>query len=230
MINRAKVIEQEINNFHINVNKNVDKDNSFFYKGPFITGKFNSPKYLFLSINPGYGINEWDQREKLNFVHQNFTEEPCKYLEEYQCSCKLGSKIKQILLKDDASLFEHCVETYMTSFFSTPDVNILDKQLALLDKIDLEKHQEIMNKIIDFSLDLNPDHIICIGFKAFDEAVSKFKLDDVETLREKNRRFYASATLSTKRKNITVHGVIHLSGGMPSNNMTNEIKNIFDRI
>jgi hypothetical protein len=235
MLNRAKVIEREINDFHINVNKKVDEDNRFYYKGPFITGQLNTPKYLFLSINPGYGQDEWEQREKYNFIQQDFIEEPCKYLEEYQSKSKLASKIKDLLLNNDERLFEQCTETYMTSFFSTPNVNVLNKQLSLLDKDDIEKHNDLMNEILSFCLDLNPDHIICIGFQAFEAALAKFDLKNCEpSLWDENskqkRRYYISAKILLNSKEITIHGLRHLSGGRLSHYMMTEIKNIFDQI
>lgn len=217
-------------------NQYLPKNNQLFFSGDIFTGKAGNPEILFLSINPGFLQSDWDEYQK-SLSKSNVTEfmlKPCKYIMEYKRNAKLATKIADVILNNDITKYDNCGETYIKSFFATPDEATLNKQLSLLPSNLQQQHQEMMQEYQKFILEtIQPKHIICIGMTVFNQVKNVLKITNQDitdntyaTTAGNNRVFYKVA----KYNDIHIHGMLHLSGAHIATVAIDNITNIFKEL
>lgn len=187
------------------------KGHKVHYEGPFITGKLENPKILFLSINPGGG----DETVTKN----DFKKVKFKHLDERY---PLAKELEYIFGRN---ILENSCETYMESFFATVGKTALNELLARFDKESRKEHDELCEKMLELALETKPKMIVIIGLGSFgyfcDKDENKLKPNNEKP--DSERRYL----LSTEYNGIPVYGIIHLSGARPSNAMKDELQRFF---
>jgi hypothetical protein len=223
-------LQSQIFDFLEAANRELPQELALCYGGAFLTGKTTNPEYLFLGINPGHG--KWNERPR-TFSRLPFAEAPCKFIEELEDDLRLAQRVVKIVLSGDASRLAACTETSVRSFFATPDVKILDQQLAALRPSGLEKrHQKLMAEALPLILEtLSPKQIVCIGMTSFQSLVNLagekgqcIEMKSEKSASGKSDPVYYKKTLI---HGIPVHGVLHLSGAYLSNAMVESLESIF---
>lgn len=219
--------QDQINEFLTKANAALPNDNPMYFDGRFITGRINNPDILFLGINPGHG--DWGSLEnRKKFTKQiPFEELPCKYIDGFTNKEALAKRIVNIICDDDISKLDNCAETSYFSYFATPDVKVLKAQLNALPKHLKKEHQELIDmQIIE---EVKPKNIVCIGLRAFNDLTKLYpnaELEEIKSVPSKSgktiRTYYKRSSIGQ----IPVHGLIHLSGAHPSNEMLEDIKEI----
>ncbi len=123
-------IQKGIYDFRDAANVTLTKEQRMFYSSNFVTGQIARPNFLFLGINPGFGRNEWPDRDIGS--RRSVVAQPIKFLAEYEEGASLARKIVEVLFDGDVSGLNNCAESSVRSFFATPDVKVLDQQLTAL--------------------------------------------------------------------------------------------------
>lgn len=218
--------------FMSQANQLLPAGNKMFFNGNIISGNINNPQVLFLSINPGYHEDNWDEEQQNNkILNGDFAINECKYLHENAENKKLAKQITNIVLNDNVKHYNHCAETYITSFFNTPNERVLNQQLAILKPELKAEHYNIMSDYTKYLLNnLLPNNIVCIGFNVFKRTLdalgispSDVKFETYKTASGRDRVFYKSV----RHENTLIHGVLHLSACHISSVGVDKMREIF---
>ena len=208
----------------------VPQGDALFYSGSFMTGQMAAPELLLLGINPGHG--DWNNRKRL-FPRQPFAPRACKFVAEYEDRAPLATAIVDILLGRDSARLAHCAETSVQSFFGTPDVGILKRQLGHLAKAGLlERHNAMMaSAVTRIIAECQPREIVCIGLTTFHSLCRLLGLNG-QPLEMRSEKSASGKTEPVYYKRaefdrIAIHGTLHLSGGRPSASMLKDLQTIF---
>jgi hypothetical protein len=180
---------------------------------------------LFCGINPGFGSLDWPSRS-VRSGHRELVPSPCKYIEEFSEGFSLGEAIVEVVFDGDASRLGQCAETNLRSFFATPNQGILAGQLNRQSPGWRNRHDNMMSSYIDFlSSELRPRRFICFGVGVFDQIVAMMQLkpDEASFAPDLKRRFFLKSEIA----GIPFYGLIHLSGGRPSNAMKDWLRSYF---
>ena len=164
-------------------------------------------------------------------LNGDFAINECKYLHEYAENKKLAKQITNIVLNDNVKYYNHCAETYITSFFNTPNERVLNQQLAILKPELKAEHYNIMSDYTKYLLNnLLPNNIVCIGFNVFKRTLdalgispSDVKFETYKTASGRDRVFYKSV----RHENTLIHGVLHLSACHISSVGVDKMREIF---
>lgn len=220
-------LQDEIYDFLEDANQILPESDALYYGDTFLSGKIERPDILFLGINPGF--KGWESRPR-QFTRRPFQPSACKYIEEHQDGRRLARRIVDIILAGDAQRLKACAETSVSSFFGTPNAEVLNHQLSLLRPSGLaDRHEAMMTKALAAILDfVSPQEIICIGVTTFDKFVKSHGIRDrdIETAPKApgdNCRHYMRTTMD----GIPVHGVYHPSGRYLSTTMSASMREIF---
>lgn len=223
--------------FVVTANNILPSCNKMFFSGDIYSGILDHPEVLFLSINPGFSIDDWESVQRNAQINNNavkFDIKPCKYnILDPKEKFPLASKITSIILNGDNSKYDKCGETYLKSFYATPTEGELKKQLQALPPELMQEHNNIMLNYVEFLLNnISSKNIICIGMNVFQNTIDilginakDVKLETYKTSSGKDRVFYKSI----KHKNTLIHGILHLSACHISTVGINNMREIFKK-
>lgn len=237
--------QQLINNFLIRANGILPEDDPLFFSGHYLTGQTENPDILFIGINPGH--RQWQDltaRKAMTQI-QPYQQVPCKYIEESQSGNRFAKRVLDIVCDGDMSKLEHCAETSLLSYFASPTESVMKQQINQLPKAMQAQHRALTELNIEL---IQPKHIVCIGWRTFDEFIQRYGNLDEGT--KSVRAFLASNSntvakqlpiaingkdidlkmmdyyIRTEVAGIPVHGVRHFSTPL-SRTMLEDMKAIF---
>ncbi|WP_131667923.1 hypothetical protein [Psychrobacter pygoscelis] len=227
--------QQRINDFLRRANQVLPEDNPLYFSGHYITGQTKNPDILFIGINPGH--RQWHNlpARKANTRLVPYQSQPCKYIEELQLGNRFAKRVLDIACGGDLSKLEHCAETSLLSYFASPTESVVKAQIKKLPKDMQAEHRELTH--LDFAA-INPKHIVCIGWRTFDEFIKRYhpKLDSRTEITSKQLPIAINGTgkdvkmmdyyARTEIDGIPVHGVRHFSTPL-SRAMLDDMKAIF---
>ena len=227
--------QQCINDFLSRANQSLPDDNPLFFSGSYISGQTYNPDILFIGINPGH--RQWYDlpARKANTRLVPYQSQPCKYIEESQSGNRFAKRVLDIACGGDIHKLNRCAETSLLSYFASPTESVVKAQIKQLPKDMQAEHRALTH--LDFAA-INPKHIVCIGWRTFDEFIKLYhpKLDSRTELAAKQlpiaingkdkdvkmMDYYAR----TEVDSIPVHGVRHFSTPL-SRAMLEDMKAIF---
>lgn len=229
--------QQQINDFLTRANPYLD-DNPLFFAGHFITGKLNRPDILFSGINPGHRYWHDLTARQNNTKLVDFKRLPCKFIEDAAHGNRFARRVIDVACLGDAAKLERCAETSLLSYFASPNERVVKAQLKKLPKAMQLEHQELTQLPIE---QIAPKHIVCIGWRTFDEFIKRYQTPRKSRSEMQSRQLPirvtkdSSATklmdfyVKTDVSGIPVHGVRHFSTPL-SHEMLSELKQIFSEI
>lgn len=236
--------QQRINDFLIRTNQILPCDNPLFFSGSFISGQTENPDILFIGINPGH--RQWDDLvgRQANTKRVSFQPQPCKFITASQEGNRFAKRVIDIACDGNIHKLNRCAETSLLSYFASPTESVVKAQIKQLPKAMQKEHRELIE--LDFTA-INPKHIVCIGWRTFDEFIKRYGNDkskdgDKESCEgrsamqtkqmpiaingkgsaEKMMDYYARTVVA----GIPVHGVRHFSTPL-SRAMLEDMKAIF---
>ncbi|PNK60944.1 hypothetical protein [Psychrobacter sp. FDAARGOS_221] len=202
--------QQQINTFVAEANTLL-ADNPLCYTGHFISGQPLRPDILFVSINPGHSNREnWEDIEarQAQAVVMDFEVVDCKYIADAARGSRYANRIVDVICGGDVSRLKHCAETSFVSYFAAPKEAVLQAQLSELPEPMQQIHDELTRLAIE---QINPKHIICMGWRSFDRFLQHYGEGNEITVHKlplmgKMEDYYAT----TEVNGVTVHGLRHL--------------------
>ena len=202
--------QRRINEFVSRANLILGND-PLCYTGNFITGQTQYPDLLFVSINPGHSNREdWGDIEarRAQAVVKDFEETPCKYISDVERGSRYANRIVEIICGGDISRLQRCAETSFVSYFAAPKEAVLQAQLAELPEEMQAEHRALTQLDIE---QIQPKHIICMGWRAFDRFLEQYGEGHEITVKKlplmgEMEAYYAY----TQVAGVTVHGLRHL--------------------
>ncbi|WP_169392475.1 MULTISPECIES: hypothetical protein [Psychrobacter] len=229
--------QQQINDFLTRANPYLD-DNPLFFAGHFITGKLYHPDILFIGINPGHRYWQDLTARQNNTKLVNFKSLPCKFIEDAAHGNRFARRVIDVACLGDAAKLERCAETSLLSYFASPTESVVKAQLKKLPKAMQLEHQELMQLPL---AQIAPKHIVCIGWRTFDEFIKRYQIPRKSRSDMPSRQLPIRVTkdssssklmdfyVKTEVNGIPVHGVRHFSTPL-SHEMLSELKQIFSDI
>lgn len=228
--------QQHINNFVRRANAILPLDNPLYFDGHFISGQTYHPDILFIGINPGH--RDWDNIEGRRASTQliGYRPIPCKYIVEAESGNRFAQRIINVVCDNKASRLEHCAETSLLSYFASPREHVVQKQIKALPKAMQQEHKQLTTLPLE---QVRPKHIVCIGWRTFDEFIKRYAQNSDEPLSrastkklpirmkgvDKMMDYYSRVELD----GTIVHGVRHFSTPL-SRAMIDDLKAIFKSI
>ena len=228
--------QQHINDFVRRANAILPLDNPLYFDGRFISGQTYRPDILFLGINPGH--RDWDniegRRDNSRLIpYQNI---PCKYIAEAEAGNRFAKRVIDVVCDSEVRRLEHCAETSLISYFASPREHVIQKQIKALPKPMQREHKQLATLPLER---LRPKHIICIGWRTFDEFMNRYAQHlDTPMSRASAKKlpiqmkgvnkmmdYYTRVELD----DIIVHGVRHFSTPL-SHAMIDDLKIIFKSV
>ncbi|WP_438012202.1 hypothetical protein [Psychrobacter raelei] len=202
--------QRRINEFVARANVVLGND-PLCYTGNFISGQIQRPDLLFVSINPGHSNREdWGDIEarRAQAVVQDFKAVPCKYIADAARGSRYAQRIIDVICLGESERLNHCAETSFVSYFAAPKESVLQAQLAELPEEMQREHHALTQLDIDR---IEPKHIICMGWRAFDRFLAQYGDGQEITIKKlplmgKMESYYAY----TEVAGIPVHGLRHL--------------------
>lgn len=193
--------QQRINDFLIRANQILPCDNPLFFSGSFISGQTENPDILFIGINPGH--RQWHDLvgRQANTKLVSFQPQPCKFITASQEGNRFAKRVIDIACDDDIHKLNHCAETSLLSYFASPTESVVKAQIKQLSKDMQKEHRELTE--LDFTA-INPKHIICIGWRTFDEFIKHYSNDNTKDSDEENRE--GRPAMETKQMPIAING------------------------
>lgn len=229
--------QQQINDFLTRANPYLG-NNPLFFAGHFITGKLNNPDILFIGINPGHRYWHDLTARQNNTKLVDFESLPCKFIEEAAIGNRFARRVIDVACLGDAAKLERCAETSLLSYFASPNERVVKAQLKKLPKAMQLEHQELMQLPLE---QIAPKHIVCIGWRTFDEFIKRYQNPPKSRSEMPSRQLPIRVTkdssstklmdfyVKTEVGGIPVHGVRHFSTPL-SREMLSELKQIFGDI
>ena len=228
--------QQHINDFLHRANTLLPADNPLYFDGHFISGQTDHPNILFIGINPGH--RDWDNiaGRRANTRLIPYQSIPCKYITEATMGNRFAKRVIDVVCNGKASRLNHCAETSLLSYFASPTERVVKAQIKPLPKEMQIEYKQLTQLPIE---QINPKHIVCIGWRTFDEFIKRYAQNTDSTTRrlstkkrpirmqgvDKMMDYYAK----TEINGITVHGVRHFSTPL-SRAMLDDMKAIFQTI
>ncbi|WP_296243713.1 MULTISPECIES: hypothetical protein [unclassified Psychrobacter] len=228
--------QQHINDFVRRANAILPLDNPLYFDGHFISGQTYRPDVLFIGINPGH--RDWDniegRRAGIKLIDYHST--PCKYIAEAEAGNRFAKRIINVVCDNEVSRLKHCAETSLLSYFASPREHVVQKQIKALPKAMQREHKQLTELPLE---QLRPRHIVCIGWRTFDEFMNRYaqhadtSISRASTKKlpiqmkgvEKMMDYYSRVEL----EGISVHGVRHFSTPL-SHAMLDDLKTIFKSV
>ena len=163
--------QQCINNFLIRANAILPSDDPLYFDGHFISGQTRDPDILFVGINPGH--RDWSNIESRCHHSQLIPYEaiPCKYIAEAETGNRFAKRIINVVCDNEISRLDHCAETSLLSYFASPREHVVQKQIKALPKVMQLEHAQLTELPIHH---IKPKHIVCIGWRTFDEFMKRY--------------------------------------------------------
>jgi hypothetical protein len=202
-----------------------DELNEKLYYEQCYSGALNDVEALFCGINPGFSNTDWPNRSTQN-GHRKLALSPCKYIEGLDEGWELSKAIVDVVLAGDAARLERCAETSLRSFFATPDEKTLARQFRSLSADWRSRHDKMMLEYLDFlALEIRPRRFICFGIGVFYSIAATLGLAHDRGIFSPDfgRRYFLKAEI----QGIPLYGLIHLSGGRPTNGMKDWLREYF---
>lgn len=228
--------QQHINNFVRQANAILPLDNPLYFDGHFISGQTYRPDILFIGINPGH--RDWENIEGrlADTCLIDYRSIPCKYIVEAEAGNRFAKRIINVVCDNDASRLERCAETSLLSYFASPREHVVQKQIKALPKAMQREHKQLTELPLE---QLRPKHIVCIGWRTFDEFINRYAQHTVTSISrastkklpiqmkgvDKMMDYYSRVELD----GIIVHGVRHFSTPL-SHAMLDDLKTIFKSV
>lgn len=228
--------QQLINDFVRRANAILPLDNPLYFDGHFISGQIYRPDILFIGINPGH--RDWSNIEgrRADTCLIDYRSLPCKYIAEAEAGNRFAKRIINVVCDNEVSRLEHCAETSLLSYFASPREHVVQKQIKSLPKAMQHEHKQLTTLPLE---QLRPKHIVCIGWRTFDEFISRYaKHADSSMNRASTKKlpiqmkgvdkmmdYYTRVELD----GIVVHGVRHFSTPL-SHDMLDDLKTIFKSV
>ena len=228
--------QEHINDFVRRANAILPLDNPLYFDGHFISGQTYRPDILFIGINPGH--RDWDniegRRENTRLIpYQSI---PCKYIAEAEAGNRFAKRIISVVCDNKADRLEHCAETSLLSYFASPREHVVQKQIKALPKAMQLEHKQLTTLPLE---QMRPKHIVCIGWRTFDEFMKRYAQNSDMVMRrtstkklpiqmkgvDKMMDYYTRVELG----GIIVHGVRHFSTPL-SHAMIDDLKTIFKSV
>lgn len=202
--------QQRINEFVSRANDILGND-PLCYTGHFITGQPSQPNLLFVSINPGHSNREdWGDIEarRAQAVVKDFEVTECKYIKDTERGSRYANRIVDVICGGNIERLHHCAETSFVSYFAAPKEQVLQAQLSELPAEMQAEHQALTRLDIE---QIQPKHIICMGWRAFDRFLEHYGDGSEITVQKlplmgNMEAYYAY----TQVAGIPVHGLRHL--------------------
>ena len=193
--------QQHINDFISRANQILPEDNPLFFSGSFMSGQTKRPDILFIGINPGH--RQWQNiaARKANTQLVAYKASPCQYIEDAKGGNRFAKRVIDIACDGDSDRLTHCAETSLLSYFASPTESVIKAQLKQLPKPMQEEHRQLME--LDF-IAINPKHIVCIGWRTFDEFIKRYSTPDMINGYQAGRMGHAH--LATKQAPIAING------------------------
>ncbi len=229
--------QQQINDFLTRANSYLE-GNPLFFAGHFITGKLNNPDILFIGINPGHRYWHDLTARQNNTKLVNFKSLPCKFIEDAAHGNRFARRVIDVACLGDSEKLEHCAETSLLSYFASPTESVVKAQLKQLPKSMQLEHQALTQLPL---AQIAPKHIVCIGWRTFDEFIKRYQNPRKSRSEMPSRQLPIRVTkdssssklmdfyVKTEVGGIPVHGVRHFSTPL-SREMLAELKQIFSDI
>ena len=164
--------QQHINDFVSRANQSLPEDNPLFFSGSFISGQTERPDILFIGINPGH--RQWQDlaARKANTKLVAYEPSPCKYIEDAKCGNRFAKRVIDIACLGQVERLKHCAETSLLSYFAIPTESVIKAQIKQLPKPMQNEHRRLTE--LDLNA-VNPKHIVCIGWRTFDEFIKRYE-------------------------------------------------------
>ncbi|MCC3345509.1 hypothetical protein [Psychrobacter sanguinis] len=202
--------QRRINQFVAEANL-ILGENPLCYTGNFITGQPTHPDMLFVSINPGHSNREdWGDIEarRAQAVVKEFEITECKYIGDVKRGSRYANRIVDVICGGDINRLKNCAETSFVSYFAAPKEEVLQAQLLALPAEMQAEHHALTQLDIE---QIQPKHIICMGWRSFDRFLDQYGEGQEITLRQlplmgKMETYYAY----TEVAGVPVHGLRHL--------------------
>lgn len=202
--------QQQINRFVTAANTYLSND-PLCYTGNFITGQLHRPDMLFVSINPGHSNREnWGDIDarRAQAVVKDFEITECKYIHDVERGSRYANRIVEVICGGEIERLRHCAETSFISYFAAPKEEVLQAQLAELPDKMQDEHKALTQLDIE---QINPKHIICMGWRSFDRFLEQYGEGHEITIKQlplmgKMEAYYAY----TEVAGVPVHGLRHL--------------------
>lgn len=193
--------QHRINDFLLRANKLLPADNPLFFSGGFISGQTDNPDILFFGINPGH--RQWQDlaSRKANTKLVGYQPMPCKYIEDAKCGNHFAKRVIDIVCNGDSSKLKSCAETSLLSYFASPTESVVKAQIKQLPK-DMQDEHRLLTEL-DINL-INPNHIVCIGWRTFDEFIKRYGRINKDNSHQQGRTDHAN--LLTKQAPIAING------------------------
>ncbi|WP_367106228.1 hypothetical protein [uncultured Psychrobacter sp.] len=186
--------QQRINDFVRRANTLLPTDNPLYFDGHFITGQTDHPDILFIGINPGH--RDWDNIEgRLANTHLVlYQQQPCKYIAAAAMGNRFARRVIDVVCDGEVSRLRSCAETSLLSYFASPTERVVKAQLKQLPKEMQVEHRQLTQLPVK---QINPRHIVCIGWRTFDEFLIRY----VQGFKDTSR------SLPTKKLPICMQGI-----------------------
>lgn len=228
--------QTHINDFIRRANAILPPDDPLYFDGHFITGQTDHPDMLFIGINPGH--RDWDnlagrQADTRFIPYENV---PCKYFKDAATGNRFARRVINIACGGRADRLNHCAETSLLSYFASPTERVVKAQIKQLPPAMQKEHSQLTHLPLDV---IQPRHIVCIGWRTFDEFIKRYGKNNTDLPRnqatkqlpirmqgvDKMMDYYTKVEL----EGITVHGVRHFSTPL-SRAMLDDMTAIFQDI
>lgn len=228
--------QQRINDFLQRANTLLPEHNPLFFDGSFITGQIYHPDMLFIGINPGHrGWHDVTARQQ-NTRLTDYRNQPCKYIAESITGNRFAKRVIDVVCGGDSSRLENCAETSLLSYFASPTESVVKAQIKHLPKAMQLEHAQLTELPIH---QIKPKHIVCIGWRTFDEFIKRYgQHSDAITRRASTKKlpicikgedkmmdYYTKVKLDC----MVIHGIRHFSTPL-SHAMLEDMRAVFKQI
>ena len=228
--------QQHINDFLRRANAILPVNDPLYFDGHFISGQTYQPDILFIGINPGH--RDWgnieDRRASTQLI--DYRPVPCKYIAEAEAGNRFAKRIINVVCGNEISRLESCAETSLLSYFASPREHVLQKQIKALPKAMQSEHKQMTKLPLE---KMRPQHIVCIGWRTFDEFLKRYAQHmDTPLCRSSTKKlpirmkgvnkmmdYYSRIELD----GISIHGVRHFSTPL-SHAMLDDLKSTFKSV
>lgn len=193
--------QQRINDFLTRANELLPADNPLFFSGSFISGHTKNPDILFIGINPGH--RQWQNlaARRANTKLVAFDGQPCKFITASEEGNRFAKRVIDIACDGNICKLKRCAETSLLSYFASPTESVVKAQIKQLPKSMQNEHRELTE--LDFTA-INPKHIVCIGWRTFDEFIKRYSSDDHKKGDKKSLQ--GRAAMPTRQLPIAING------------------------
>lgn len=193
--------QQHINDFISRANQILPEDDPLFFGGSFISGQTERPDILFIGINPGH--RQWQDlaARRANSKLVAYEPSPCKYSEDVKGGNRFAKRVIDIACLGESERLKHCAETSLLSYFASPTESVIKAQIKQLPKPMQDEHRKLTE--LDLNA-VNPKHIVCIGWRTFDEFIKRYGTLDKTHGHQEGRAGHAD--LLTKQAPIAING------------------------